>query len=130
MTLSNTQGHFRHYKTGLKTVSSRTFSNNVMQKMTRKDVQSISDLVTCTLTLVFFYRATFAAFDAPCVGHQNDESQAVFAVVVSVRPFVCLSVTSRYFIETTRRIELVLACELPLTYPKLCCLKKFEYLQN
>ena len=75
MTLSNTQGHFRHCKTGLKTVSSRTFSNNVMQKMTRKDVQSISDLVTCTLTC--FYRATFAAFDAPCVGHQDDQSQAV-----------------------------------------------------
>ena len=35
--------------------------------------------------------------------------------------YVCLSVTSRYCVETTRRIELVLAWELLLTHAKLCC---------
>ena len=33
---------------------------------------------------------------------------------------VCLSVTSRSFIETVERIELVLACELPSTYLTQC----------
>jgi len=37
------------------------------------------------------------------------------SVCLSVRP----SVTRRYCIETTRRIELVLILELSLTYPKL-----------
>jgi len=37
-------------------------------------------------------------------------------VRLSVRP----SVTSRYSIETTGRIELVLAWRLPSTYPTLC----------
>ena len=40
-------------------------------------------------------------------------ASAVLAVVV------CLSVTSRYCIETTGRIELVLARRLPSTYPTL-----------
>jgi len=50
-------------------------------------------------------------------------ASAVYAVVAcpSVRPSVHLSVTSRFCIETTRRMELVLAWMLPLTYTKLCC---------
>jgi len=35
-------------------------------------------------------------------------------------PSVCRSVTNRYCIETTGRIELVLAWRLPSTYPTLC----------
>jgi len=40
-------------------------------------------------------------------------ASAVYAVVV------CPSVTSQCCIETTERIELVLARQLPLAYPKL-----------
>ena len=43
---------------------------------------------------------------------------AVFAVVVC--PFVCLSVTSRYYIETTGRIELGSGMEVSFHYPTLC----------
>jgi len=40
-------------------------------------------------------------------------------VCPSVRPSVCLSVTSRYYMETTGRIELVLARKLSSIYPAL-----------
>ena len=61
-----------------------------------------------------FYRATLF-------------QRGVFAVVVC--PTVCLSaclsvrpsVTNRYCIERTGRIELFLARTLPSTYPTLCC---------
>ena len=48
---------------------------------------------------------------------------------VSVCPSVCLSVTGRFCVETTSRIELFLAWELPWIYPKLCY-KKIRYLQK
>ena len=52
-------------------------------------------------------------------------SSAGYSLSSCVRPFVCLpvcpSVTNRYCIERTGRIELFLARMLPSTYPTLCC---------
>ena len=52
----------------------------------------------------------------------------VYAVVLC--PSVCLSITSRFCIETTGPIELVLAWRLPSIYPTLCWKRKFSYLQK
>ena len=49
----------------------------------------------------------------------RDAVLAPYMLSSCVCPSVSLSVTSRYCIETTRQIELVLAGKLPLTYPKL-----------
>ena len=57
-------------------------------------------------------------------------ASAVYVVIVC--PSVCLSAKSRYanwYIETTGRIEPVLAWRLPSTYPTLCY-KEFVYLQK
>ena len=43
-------------------------------------------------------------------------ARCMLSVCVCVHPFVCLSVTSRYCIETTGRISLVLTWRLPSTY--------------
>ena len=61
-------------------------------------------------TAVTFYRATLCY------------ASTVYAVVVCpfLRPSVRPSVTSWYCIETTGRIELVLAWRLPSIYPTLC----------
>jgi len=47
-------------------------------------------------------------------------ASAVLAMGLCPSVSVCLSVTSRYSIETAERIELVLACELHSTRPTLC----------
>jgi len=52
-----------------------------------------------------------------------------YLLSLRVRLSVRLSDTSRYCIETTVRIELVLAWRLPSTYPTLCY-KEIGYLQN
>ena len=49
------------------------------------------------------------------------ERGIIYAVVcLTVRPSVCPSVTSRYSIETTGRIELVVETGVPLTYATAC----------
>ena len=55
-------------------------------------------------------------------------ASVVFAVVVcpSVRP----SITSRYYIETTGRIELLFARRLPSTYVTLCYKEIWAFPQN
>jgi len=57
---------------------------------------------------------------------------AMLARVLAVALCLCLyaSVTNRCSIETAERIGLVLACQLPSTYPVHCVIKKFGYLQN
>ena len=68
--------------------------------------------------------------DSP-LSYTRRYASAVFALVVcpSVRPSVHLSVTSRYYIERTGQIELVLA---PSTYPNYIslCNKEIRVPQN
>jgi len=60
---------------------------------------------------VVVWKDAFSAFTA------RRYASAVYDVAVCRYVSVCLSVTSRYRVETTRRIELVLAWKLSLTYP-------------
>jgi len=47
----------------------------------------------------------------------------LLVLAIALCPSVCQTVTSRNSIETDDRIELVLAWELPSTYPTMCCKK-------
>ena len=69
---------------------------------------------TATATVVSIFTAFLPPDAIPARGIRVSDR-------LSVCLSVCPSVTSRYCIERTARIELFLAWTLPSTYPTLCC---------